>query len=282
MDYMCFFTLLYKLCDDYPVVVAANRDEFLDRAGTEPFEIRPGVWAGQDRRSGGTWLGVNRRGMVAAVTNIYGAGAIHAQARSRGLLCLDALELPSAASLEAFMRQQARQHTFNDFNLVLADAGNAFAAAMIDGELNLTTLPPGAHVLANTHVDNMADPKVRRGFAVIEAEGIVTHGAARTGQAVDASGRPACSLPIDAVMEKLARVCRDHGSGAGDAICVHAHDSGTLSSSLIAIHKDSLARSRYLFCNSPPCETEYRSVSEFGLKNCNDNDSPRRTRRTQR
>jgi len=66
-------TILLRLASDADetVLLAANRDEFRDRATDDPMEIVPAVFAGRDRRAGGTWLAVGRHGL-AAVTNISG------------------------------------------------------------------------------------------------------------------------------------------------------------------------------------------------------------------
>ena len=52
-------------------MVASTLMQFLDRPGTAPAVVRPGILAGLDGRAGGTWLGVNRHGMIAAVTNRF-------------------------------------------------------------------------------------------------------------------------------------------------------------------------------------------------------------------
>ena len=68
---MCLILVAWKAHPDFPLVVAANRDEFFIRptapAGwwTDP----PGIFAGRDLQAGGTWLGVNREGAFAGLTN---------------------------------------------------------------------------------------------------------------------------------------------------------------------------------------------------------------------
>ena len=76
--------------------MAANRDEFYERP-TAPagwWRDPPGVLAGRDLRSGGTWMGVTRRGRLAAITNYRDPGATRADAPSRGHLVIDALTRP--------------------------------------------------------------------------------------------------------------------------------------------------------------------------------------------
>jgi uncharacterized protein with NRDE domain len=250
---MCFFALLYRMVNDYPLIVAANRDEFLDRPGTEPFEIRPGIIAGQDPRGGGTWLGVNRRGMIVAVTNRHDLAAPpRPDARSRGLLCLELLELERAAEVERALREQFAGHTYNEFNLIAADRENAFAITSTPsphsrGRL-CHSLLPGLHVVANTLPDSLEDPKVARGMALFKAAGLTPPLLRR--------------MKIDDVLRELERICADHGTSPDDAICVHAQDRGTLSSAIIAIHRSDAARHRYLYAGGSPCVTAYQERLE--------------------
>src|SRR5690242_9425030 len=90
---MCWIAVLLRVHDDFPLIVAANREEFRERPSRAPFPWpgSPAIWAGRDEHSGGTWLGVNSAGLLAAVTNRPEA-SFDATRRSRGLLCLDALQ----------------------------------------------------------------------------------------------------------------------------------------------------------------------------------------------
>lgn len=68
---MCLIIFAWRQHPDYPLVMAANRDEFHARPA-EPmgwWSDRPTVLAGRDLEAGGTWLGVSRSGHIAAVTN---------------------------------------------------------------------------------------------------------------------------------------------------------------------------------------------------------------------
>src|SRR5262249_37650477 len=63
---MCTLAIYFKMTDDYPVVIAANRDEYLDRPAAKPTVLcdRPHIVGGKDLRAGGTWLGINEYGVV--------------------------------------------------------------------------------------------------------------------------------------------------------------------------------------------------------------------------
>ena len=97
---MCTVVLLIRPGHAWPLLLAANRDERLDRAWDPPaahWPDQPDVVAGRDRSGGGTWMGVNQAGVVAAVLNRQGSLGPAPGKRSRGELPLLALATPTAA-----------------------------------------------------------------------------------------------------------------------------------------------------------------------------------------
>lgn len=68
---MCLIVLAYQVHPRYPLIVAANRDEFRERpAHTAHFwDDAPWILAGRDLHAGGTWMGITREGRFAALTN---------------------------------------------------------------------------------------------------------------------------------------------------------------------------------------------------------------------
>ena len=68
---MCLLIFAHEADPRYPLVVAANRDEFHARptAGSEFWPERPTILAGKDLEQGGTWMGITRGGRFAAITN---------------------------------------------------------------------------------------------------------------------------------------------------------------------------------------------------------------------
>ena len=80
--------------------LAANRDELLARPARGPFWWHQGFLAGRDEQAGGTWLGLNQRGLAVGVTNRFGAQR-HPERGSRGALVVDALaRRPRRAALK--------------------------------------------------------------------------------------------------------------------------------------------------------------------------------------
>jgi hypothetical protein len=110
------------------VLLAANRDERLDRAWDPPaayWPDHPGVVAGRDRDAGGTWMGMNRHGVVAAVLNRPGTLGPATGKRSRGELPLIALDHPTAAQAAETIAERDAS-AWRGFNMVLADHTGAF------------------------------------------------------------------------------------------------------------------------------------------------------------
>ncbi len=68
---MCLIILAHRQHDSYPLLVAANRDEYYQRP-TQAAHCWPGpekLLAGKDLLAGGTWLGITGSGRFAAITN---------------------------------------------------------------------------------------------------------------------------------------------------------------------------------------------------------------------
>ncbi|OMH38999.1 NRDE family protein [Motiliproteus sp. MSK22-1] len=121
---MCLILIAYHVHPDYPLIVAANRDEFYHRP-TKPAHIWPDssqVLAGLDMQQGGTWLGVTRMGRFAAVTNVRnGFAEKNPQHLSRGLLTRNFLTQECSPS--DYIKQLTADR-YAGFNLLLADANS--------------------------------------------------------------------------------------------------------------------------------------------------------------
>lgn len=152
---MCLIALAYKAHPEFPLIVAANRDEFLDRP-TEParfWPAEPHVLAGRDRKAGGTWLGVSTSGRFAALTNYRDLRRPPVNGPSRGVLVRQALE-PDF--------RPAATHDYEGFNLLYGPMDALRYHSNI--QLADAFLAPGVHGLSN-HLLNTPWPKVQRAKA---------------------------------------------------------------------------------------------------------------------
>ena len=90
---MCLIVFALQQHPDYPLIVAANRDEYYQRptAHAHYWADHPQIFAGRDLQAQGTWLGVNQQGHFAALTNIREGLVQQQYPHSRGQLCRDYL-----------------------------------------------------------------------------------------------------------------------------------------------------------------------------------------------
>jgi hypothetical protein len=125
---MCVLIVCRGADPSYPLILAANREEDPQRPTAPPGLHRAGprrVLCPLDRRHGGTWLGVNDAGVVAALTNLAGVPA-PAEARSRGEATLRALAADDAASGVEGVRTLLGVERLRPLQMVIADARRCF------------------------------------------------------------------------------------------------------------------------------------------------------------
>lgn len=157
---MCLIALAWKAHPDFPLVVAANRDEWRRRPAAPAgwWNDRPDLLAGRDLEAGGTWLGITRSGRFCAVTNFRDPSEKRTTARSRGGLVVDFLA--GSDSPAAYCASLARRLAdYNGFNLVAGDGDALFYFG--SREAKARAVEPGVHALSN-HLLDEPWPKVRR------------------------------------------------------------------------------------------------------------------------
>jgi uncharacterized protein with NRDE domain len=228
---MCLILFSYQHHPDFRLVLAANRDEFLDRP-TLPLDYNftgEFILAGKDLRGGGTWLALGGDGRLAAITNYRDPARMRSSAPSRGQILLDYLRSKSSAA--DFLRHfHASAGEYNGFNLILVDQHEMLHFSNITG--SITRLVPGIHGLSN-HLLDSPWPKVERGRRML-ADTLL------------ANGQPNCDeifqllqdnqLPDESLLPK---------TGIGiewerllSPIFIHSPGYGTRSSALVTMRYD--------------------------------------------
>lgn len=160
---MCLIVFALDAMPGCRLLVAANRDEHLDRP-TQPlhaWRLDNGtpVVAGRDLHAGGTWLGVTPAGRVAMLTNVREA-LVGNTPQSRGELVTGWLQ--GEQDWRDFAQGIAAER-YSGFNLVLGDLhrgdwvwlSNRGAGAPGAGPAGLVTrvLAPGVYGLSNAALD---------------------------------------------------------------------------------------------------------------------------------
>jgi uncharacterized protein with NRDE domain len=245
---VCTLAIYFRVFPDFPVIIAANRDEYLARPALPPTTLldQPRVVGGKDLVANGTWLGINEYGLVAGLLNRSRAsyGDPDPTLRSRGLLCLDALRHRTAAEASEFVRHQ-RGVNYNPFNLLVASVNEAFVAYNRGGGLEIVPLAPGMHLLTNLDLNDFECPRISRAhdrFAALCAS-------------ADFARDPVGGR------EKLGGLLADHSTqldareGRPNALCLHMGNYGTRSSSLI--FEAGNGAITHFFAPGPPCTTPF-------------------------
>jgi uncharacterized protein with NRDE domain len=244
---MCTLAIYFEATRDCPVVIAANRDEFLDRPAGDPTTLldSPHVIGGKDLRAGGTWLGISENGIVAGLLNRRAEDGGNPDARSRGLLCLDALRRRTAHEAAEFAARE-RGSDYNPFNLLMVSRTEGFVAYNRGASIEVVELKPGLHLLTNLDIDDFECPKISASYGKF----------AELGQRAEFQCDPIGQRAALGALLADHNTQLDPRSGRPNALCLHLDNYGTRSSSLIFMRKDSAEIAHY-FASGAPCGTAY-------------------------
>lgn len=161
---MCIIFIAFERHEKYPLLLLANRDEFYNRptARAAFWEDAPGIYGGRDLVGKGTWLGVNKNGRFAAVTNYRDPSGKHGT-RSRGDLTADFLKGDTPAQ-EYLENIQKHANEFSGFNLIVGEINSTrrelYYYSNRDGVIQ--SLPSGIYGVSN-HLLDTPWPKVEKG-----------------------------------------------------------------------------------------------------------------------
>lgn len=243
---MCTLIAFHRVWEDWPLVVATNRDEAYERPAGPPrwLDREPHVLVPLDERAGGTWMGANAAGLWLGVTNRH-RGDVDPARRSRGLLCLDLLACCTAG--EAADRISALDEPYNPFHLVAADGEELRHVEYEVGAVESRSLPPGVHVVTNRPLAETAEePKAGRVGELLEA--------------ADLWPLPPGSRAPGDLEDRLGAILADHGRRGPDAVCLHGGRYGTRSAAVWRVRPpatDRPAATRLAFADGPPCATPF-------------------------
>lgn len=235
---MCLLAIFFRAVDDAPLVVGANREERYDRSSSSP-QILPGPscsLAGIDHLGGGTWFGVNDRGIFVAVTNRHKT-KLPQLPRSRGLLVRELLECTSMADAINHATQELDLHRYAGCNVICGNSGKLVVFQAGDW-LRIKMLPPGLHVITNHDINDESDPRLSFSLDFL-------------------TNRP-YEDSTDCLLA-LRELCMLKGNGH-PPVCLYGKESGTVSSSLLVL-KPQLIDSLYYHAAGPPDHTTYENYS---------------------
>lgn len=220
---MCTVVILRRPYHRWPVLIAANRDEMLDRPWQPParhWPDRPEVVAGLDELAGGTWLGVNDHGVAAAILNRVGSLGPTTDKRSRGELVLEALDHADAAAAAAALAELDGT-AWRSFNLVVADNHDAYWVRSTGAaRVAVAPLPAGLSMITSGELNDADSPRLRNFLS----------------RFCDAPPPDLEAGDWSAWEALLASRLYDAADGPAEAMCIVTDFGyGTVSSSLIAL-----------------------------------------------
>jgi len=239
---MCTVILSRQPGAEWPLLLAANRDERLDRPWAPPAAHWPSEWpghvGGRDATAGGTWMAMNRTGVIAAVLNRAGSLGPAAGKRSRGELPLMALAATTAAEAARLVTTWDAG-AWRPFNMVIADARTAWFLAGLGADHAIATaLPPGLHMVTAHPPNDLTSPRTARHLPRFAA-----------------APRP---QPPD--WGEWTRLLADSRGLAAEALTIPPLGGfGTLCASLVALGEN--GRKSWLFAPGPPDRTAFEAIN---------------------
>lgn len=237
---MGIIAIQYHSANDSPLLVAMNREERTSRPTQAPRiqSGRPRVVCGIDKKSGGTWAGVNQHGLFIAVVNCPKRG-LPPEIRSRGMLCKELLASRNAEEALEKAERELLTGVYDGGNFLCVDR---FSGGVVYGgnEIGVEKLRPGLHLLTANRLDDYNDSRqefVRRLLTLQRIDSAVTFFAVAS--------------------RTFARKPDEFGKRG---VLVHEPDYGTVSSILLSLTEKS-QRSIMQYVAGSPSEKPYEDIS---------------------
>lgn len=248
---MCIAYLALNTHPDWPLLIAANRDEYHARPARPagPWAGHPDVIAGIDLEAGGTWLGVTRHGRFGLLTNFREGGRHNAHAPSRGALVSDFLT-SNVHPQDYANKVSAQAQQYNGFNLIVGNLQTACYLGNRAPDPAPSVLGPGRYVVSN-HLLDTPWPKaerLREAFADIDMDSLTRSLRVVFATLKDTTPADDHNLPDTGIDRKLERLL--------SSPFIISPTYGTRCSSVIAVHKSGRALFSEITYNAQGHETQ--------------------------
>ena len=246
---MCLLIVLHQVYDETPLIVAANRDEFLSRPA-DPMIVHqkedPRILGGKDLQAGGTWLAVNEKGLFAGLTN-QPLPSANPGKKSRGQLPLALAGFGNAEQAVSEFCQNFRTQDFNPCRLLVGDRQNLYYIDMTHGRWPKSEkLGPGLHILENCALEEKSPKSLQVKNLVGDVQ----------------------KMSPNNVMARLQATLENHELCGDDkrptsSACVHHGNYGTRTSVLVVVHDSARQKPDIMFSDGPLCRNRLRSASHL-------------------
>lgn len=243
---MCTIVLAWRNVNDADFVLAANRDELIDRPAEPPqlLSADPPIVGGRDLVGGGTWLAIGEGERVCAVTNrrtgIKGEVSRDPSRLSRGEIPVEVLRR-TEREVPAFLAGLGPGR-YNPVNVLYVSATGALAASVDDsGPPRLTQLHIGLHVLTTGDIDDADSDKNRWLYTFADR----TQKLAKNGFDLEYALRDLISRHDKPSDDPL------------DCVCIHGDAYGTVSAATVIGAHGAVT---YRHAQGRPCTTPFSLV----------------------
>jgi uncharacterized protein with NRDE domain len=256
---MCTIIALFGVRQDFPLVLATNRDEFYQRPSTGPVRLMesPKAVGGRDLLASGTWMGVTESGLFVGLTNQRRLRPPARDKRSRGELVMQALSQETPARIRRWV-EQIDASAYQGFNLMFGDARELYVAyGRETPHVEVEAVAEGLHLLPNDRLDSPSFWKVERARTLLEPYLTAPFPELRAAleRTLADTEMPALSelpdlpegSPYDqGMLQRLA------------ALCVRTPVYGTRSSTVVALREGGVGH--YVYADGPPDQVSFQDV----------------------
>lgn len=240
---MCSLFVLLGVEPEFPILVAANRDEMRERMASPPGLLvgtHRKILSPRDRCAGGTWMGVNDRMWFAGLTNVAG-GHRFADATSRGALPHLVLDQVSFEDIELALATAVAAQVYNDFQLLVTDGTRVAVFRHVERVLHTTWPTASTLTLTNEHdLNALAVPDLDR----VRAAGV----------------------SFDQRVAILSSILLDEGRATGHRVLKTGGSYGTVSSSILVVPRQDPRWLVWRYAPGPPDTTPYRNYGNLGRR----------------
>lgn len=238
---VCTLALLHNLHDRFPIILIGNREEQYARPSTPPQVLAE--WdqgersvGPRDEVLGGTWFGINSRGLSAAMTNQDDWFEVNA--RGRGKAMAHCLRHATAGGATRFL-QALDPDLYNPFNVIFGRPGNMKLARIHRSGVTIQKLELGTVTVVSNDsggADYQAkECHLRERIAELPRSSDVTE-----------------------ILAFVLQVMSSHQNEVGkehSQLCAHGERWGTKSTSVI-LAGSAYESARLFYSDGPPCQSK--------------------------
>jgi uncharacterized protein with NRDE domain len=237
---MCVIAIAHLASKQYPLIVAANRDERHSResAAADWWQEMPRVLGGRDLVAGGSWFAIAADGRLAAVTNIVNGRSGDAEL-SRGKLVRDFLGARQP-SFDYADEVENEKHRFAAFNLLLLEQGRL---QVLSNRYDSRPLTPGIHAFSN-NPPGTSWPKVDQLKRHVD-ELLADRNPAN--KLVDALSGPRARGTFASAAGSIFVVGENFGTRCSTVVVVDAHGRAEFIERRFDLHGECIGTSRFEF-----------------------------------